>query len=199
MNELLTLVNNHLITPNFGSLIFEIVEGEELILTDQNQVLAGYESSNPDIEITNNQIKVKALKEGIRNFSLQKVARNHERPALFYYKADEQKIMTLGNARDMYTGFTVKVKKTELEITKIDKDTNSTTPSGEGKLIGAKYGLYNQDNKLIKELIIVRDHPVRKRALHNLPNRPNGLVLGAGYHSLLPIPFLAPEAVKAEL
>jgi hypothetical protein len=45
----------------------------------------------------------------------------------------------------------------------------------------------------------VRDHPVRKRALHNLPNLPNGLVLGAGYHLLLPIPFLAPEAVKAEL
>lgn len=166
MNELLTLVNNHLITPNFGSLVFEIVEGEELILTDQNQVLAGYESSNPNIEITNNQIKVKALKEGIRNFSLQKVARNHEKPALFYYKADEQKIMTLGNARDMYTGFTVKVKKTELEITKVDKDTNSTTPSGEGKLIGAKYGLYNQDNKLIKELIIGKDN---KASIKNIP------------------------------
>jgi hypothetical protein len=45
----------------------------------------------------------------------------------------------------------------------------------------------------------VRDHPVRKRALHNLPNRPNVLLLGAGYHSLFSIPFLAPEAVKAEL
>ena len=47
--------------------------------------------------------------------------------------------------------------------------------------------------------LCVRDHPVRKRALHNLPDRPNGLMLGAGYHSLLPIPFLAPEAVKAKL
>jgi hypothetical protein len=47
--------------------------------------------------------------------------------------------------------------------------------------------------------VTVRDYPVRKQALHNLPNRPNGLVLGAGYHSLLPIPLLAPEAVKAEL
>ena len=45
----------------------------------------------------------------------------------------------------------------------------------------------------------VRDHPVRKRALHNLPNRPNVLLLGAGYHSLLPIPFLVPESVKAQL
>jgi hypothetical protein len=48
-------------------------------------------------------------------------------------------------------------------------------------------------------LLSVRDHPVRRRTLHNLPNRPNGLVLGAAYHYLLPIPFLAPEAVKAEL
>jgi hypothetical protein len=45
----------------------------------------------------------------------------------------------------------------------------------------------------------VRDHPMRKHALHNLLDRPNGLMLGAGYHSLLPIPFLAPEAVKDEL
>jgi hypothetical protein len=40
---------------------------------------------------------------------------------------------------------------------------------------------------------------MRKQALHNLPNRPNGLVLGASCHSLLPVPFLAPEAVKVEL
>ncbi len=166
MNELLTLVNNHLITPNFGGIVFEIVEGEELILTDQNQVLAGYESNNPNIEISNNTIKVKPLKEGIRNFSLQKIARNHANPALFYYKENEQKIMTLGNARDIYTGFTVKVKKTELEITKIDKDTNSTTPSGEGKLIGAKYGLYDQNNKLVKELTIGKDN---KAFVKNIP------------------------------
>ena len=51
-----------------------------------------------------------------------------------------------------------------------------------------------------KNPTLVRDHPVRKWALHNLPNRPNGLVLRAGYHpTFLPIPFLAPEAVKAEL
>jgi hypothetical protein len=31
------------------------------------------------------------------------------------------------------------------------------------------------------------------------PDKPNGLVLGAYCHSLLPVPFLAPEAVKAEL
>ena len=47
--------------------------------------------------------------------------------------------------------------------------------------------------------IHVRDHPVRKLAIHNLPDRPNGLVLGAGYHSLLPIPSLVPESVKAQL
>ena len=32
----------------------------------------------------------------------------------------------------------------------------------------------------------VRDHPMRKQALHNLPNRPNGLVLRADYHPLPP-------------
>jgi hypothetical protein len=44
--------------------------------------------------------------------------------------------------------------------------------------------------------VFVGDHTVRKSS-H--PEKQNGLVLGAGHHSLLSVPFLAPEAVKAEL
>lgn len=71
----------------------------------------------------------------------------------------------------------------------------------EDQSVSVSVVLLRKGNKILMgvKMETVRDHPVRKRALHNLPDRPNGLMLGAGYHSLLPIPFLAPEAVKAKL
>ncbi len=157
MAELLSLVENHLKTPNLGGKMFTTMEDSELVLTDNNQVLNNYQSTNKNIEIINNTLKIKGLKEGIYTFRLTRKSQIHPNPALFYHKDGEQKIMTLGNAEDIHISLTVKVKRTGLEITKIDKDTNSTIPSGDGKLIGAKYGLYDKNNNLVKELIIGKD------------------------------------------
>jgi hypothetical protein len=53
----------------------------------------------------------------------------------------------------------------------------------------------NNSNRYVSETILWESEPFTI----SHPDRPNGLVLGAGYHSLLPVPFLEPEAVKAEL
>lgn len=165
MNQLISLVGNHMKKPNFGESTFTITEEEELVLKDRSKVISNYETTNPNVEITDNTLKVKGLKEGTHTIELTRKSQTHPNPALFYHKAGEQKIMTLGNAEEMYASFTVKVIKTELEITKVDKDTDSTTPSGEGSLIGAKYGLYDQNNNLIKELTIGKDN---KASIKNL-------------------------------
>ena len=51
-------------------------------------------------------------------------------------------------------------------MTKIDKDTKTTTPSGEGKLEGAVYGLFNETNTQIATLTIGEN---KKTKITNLP------------------------------
>ena len=46
---------------------------------------------------------------------------------------------------------------TKITITKIDFDTNSTTPKGDAKLNGAVYGLYNENDELLKKITIEKN------------------------------------------
>lgn len=166
INELKQLVNNHLVMPSFSGEKIELVEEEEKSILDTNNVLTYYETTSPNAKIEGNNLIIKNLKEGTHTINIVRKAKSHENPALFYYKGEDQKLITLGNAQDISGSITVTVKKTELEITKVDKDTNSTNPSGDAKLIGAKYGLYDKNNNLIKELIIEKDN---KASIENLP------------------------------
>ncbi len=192
ITELMMLVNNHMTTPNFGGRVFKTAEDKELVLTDKNNVLNNYQSNNSNIELNNNTLKIKGLKEGIYIFRLTRKSQIHPNPALFYHKDNEQKIMTLGNANDLHTSFTVKVKKTGLEITKVDKDTNTTTPSGEGSLIGAKYGLYDKDNNLIQELTIGKNNTASVYNLAYGTYTLKELTPGTGYN-------LDPNTYKVEI
>ncbi len=72
--------------------------------------------------------------------------------------------MKTGDLKEINISFKVKVIKTKLELTKLDKDTNSIIPSGNAKLDGAKYMLYDKNMKEIKELIITNN----KAYLENL-------------------------------
>lgn len=180
-NELWSLVNAHLIQPSFKDQTIHIVENEPVILTDTNHVLSNYQSNDPNISIDNNTLTIHNLTEGTHTFQLTRVSNIHDSPALFYYSATGQNIMTLGNAKDITITITINVQKTKLEIIKIDKDTNSTTPSGEGILIGAKYGLYNSNNQLVQELTINENN---KSSIENIPYGSytlKELVAGEGY------------------
>jgi len=165
IEELTSLVNAHLITPSFAGSTIDLIEGEEITLTDNHNVLKYYEATSPNAKIDGNKLTIKAEKEGSHQIKLIRKSSYYNAPALFYYKGDEQKVMTLGNAKDITTSIYTNIRKTEIEITKIDKDTETTTPSGEASLIGAKYGLYDSNNTLIEELTIGKDN---KTSIKNL-------------------------------
>ena len=60
--------------------------------------------------------------------------------------------MTRGNITEPAVSLTVNVYDTQINIQKIDKDTNSKTPSGEGKLNETIFELFDQNKKPIKEI-----------------------------------------------
>ena len=62
--------------------------------------------------------------------------------------------MQTGDIKTKEEKFHLNVIKTKIEITKLDSDTNSKTPSGDGVLIGAIYGLYDENDNEIATITI---------------------------------------------
>ncbi len=153
INELETLVDTYLLTPSFHEQTFEVVEDHDLLIIDRNQVISTYQS-NDNLTIENNEIRLENLQEGSYEYTFSKGGTGTI-PALFYYSSTSQNLVKRGTIIDkVETSFKVNVKKTQLEVTKIDHDTKSTTPSGEASFEGTTYTLYDQDRNIIQEYIL---------------------------------------------
>ena len=154
INEINNLANNFDTLPNINPTPKAVI-GSTLILTDTNNVLNNYtlsDNKNGKIKIENNQLIIEDIEEGEINFSIKREIKDDNEATIFYYSNSSQNIMTKG-----YVGFkkiNIQITGTtnKIKITKIDKDTNSIKPSGEAKLNGAIYGLYDANENLIKEI-----------------------------------------------
>ena len=115
--------------------------------------------------IEDNSIIIENLKEGTYTFQLLKEFDNYHKPLIFYQSNNSQNLVKTGDINNITSSFQVEVIKTNIQVTKIDKDTKSTIPSGEGTLDGAIYELYDDNNNKISELEIIENQAI----VENLP------------------------------
>lgn len=156
--EIYNLIENYLKTPNIKQEI-NLVENKSITLTDTNNVLNDYEITTKidNIKIENNNITISNLKEGNYVVNLKKKNSLHNEASIYYYNAESQNLMTAGDMNTNNIEIKLHVKKTKIEITKHDSKTKSKTPSGDGKLEGAVYGIYKENNELVGKLTIKKD------------------------------------------
>lgn len=166
MKEINQLVENYRKNTSLNNKTYTLLEGETLSIIDTNNVISNYKIDNTNFTITENKLTTKPLQEGIYNITLTREENNYNKPILFYQSERSQALMQTGDLKNKIEKLKVEVLKTSLEITKIDSDTQSTTPSGEGSLIGAEYGLYNESNELITTIKIEEDS---KGKIENIP------------------------------
>lgn len=161
MNEINNLINNYNKIPNFNK-EYTIISGNNLILEDnfENIKITG---DNQILE--NNKLIINPTKEGIYTYNLVKEDNTNNKPYIFYQSSNSQNLIETGNIPIISTSFKVNVLKTEIELTKIDKDTKSIIPKGEASLDGAIYSLYDENNNLIKDLIIENNQSI----INNIP------------------------------
>jgi len=165
MNEINTLINEYLTTPSLSNKEYNIVENEELNIIDTNSVLNQYQFlNNNNISITNNTLNIKNLKEGTYQINLSRKETIYNRPLIFYESYNSQNLVETENIENNIS-LKINVKKTSLNITKIDSDNKTTIPSGEGILYGAVYNLFDKDMKKIAELTIDKN---MKATIENL-------------------------------
>lgn len=164
INEIRTLMENHKKTPSFSNTTIDLVEGEKLIV-DQNNVLANYKEKDNKITITNNSLDISNLKAGSYDFNFIRSNQIENEPILFYYNNESQDLMTRGNINEQPLNLKVNIYKTELNVQKIDTDNQNSTSRGEGKLTEATFELFNYDKKKITEFKLDKNG---KATLNNL-------------------------------
>ena len=140
--------------PSINNKTYTIVEGESLELIDSNNVISKFKTDSKDLTVSGNKIKLENLTSGNHKYTLYKEEIIRNRPVVFYQAEGSQNIVNVGDLGRLNASFNVNVINTKIELSKIDKDTQSTTPKGEASLDGAIYKLYDMNDKEIATLEI---------------------------------------------
>lgn len=158
IEELEQLIRNHDIKPSFDSDTFDMSIYSSLAITDSNNVLSSYEIINDDevnAKISGNKLIITSdnVEKNI-NIRLIKRDRDHHALPIVYISTSSQAVISVGSYDSVYSNLNVSINSGEIKILKLDEDTNSTVPQGEGQLIGAVYEVYTEDNQLVGNIVI---------------------------------------------
>ena len=154
INEINNLIKSYEKIPSFVNKTYTIVEDHSLVLEDQNNILSTFKTTDKDLSIKNNKLTINKLKKGNHTFNLYKEDNYYNKPIIFYQSTNSQNLVDTGNLPKLNTSLKVNVINTQVEITKIDRDTKSITPRGEAILDNCIYKLYDSNNKLVDTLTI---------------------------------------------
>ncbi len=164
MQELKKMVEDSYLKPSFHNQTYYVLKDKPLVIEDTNNLLNLYYSIVDYAKIEGNKLTITDLQLGRHEFSFNRIDNKYGQPAIFYYSDASQDLLEVGNLDYTFCKLYVYVQTTKVTLNKIDKDTKSTTPTGEATLEGAVYELYDSNMKKIKEITLENN----KAILENL-------------------------------
>lgn len=149
MNEIMSLVNSHTVTPSLSGLPSEMIIGNSITVNDSNGVLSSNynvaDVTNGSVTKNGNSLTIKATTVGTMSFKLQNLGNRYGEPVRLYYATDSQNVVRRGNLDPININFNIKVFGGKVTVDKTDYDTFTNEPQGEATLEGAVYGVYKED------------------------------------------------------
>jgi len=183
--ELEKLVSDHNKKPNFANNINYSINKEH-VLIDENNILSNFKIKNSEDslsgKIEENKIIIKSLTEGIRKIKLERLYNMYGNPIMVYTDTLSQNVIQRGNIATTSIEIELKFIAGSLSIRKVDKNTKDIVPGGSASLIGAIYHLYDEENKLIEEMVIGLDNEVSAKKLALGKYKIMEIQSGTGYY-----------------
>ena len=153
--ELENLILNKNKKPSFAK-DSSITMYNHLELIDSNNVLDNFvinETKGVNVRKDNNKLIIDRI-DGSDNGEIHLVKKGSEQKGKFFYNETSQNLLVRGGATDVVVDLKIKIEKGSIKIKKVDEDLNINESQGEGKLNNAKFGLYDINNNLIKEVLL---------------------------------------------
>ena len=159
-NQIKERVNKAKIKPSFDMTTKDIALNEEVSFTDNNGVLKDFVVSsctNCTARIDGNTLKVVSTSIGKAKVSLSRKFSNSDVGSILYTKGTHQKLMTFSHPAISISNLNLNTYGGKIKITKVDSETNTTTPQGQASLVGATYNVYDSNNNVVSSLTIGSD------------------------------------------
>ena len=154
IDEINNLIKEYDTNPTINNETFYTVEGINIAVTDTRNVLKNYKTDSNIISVSGSTVNFNNPKKGEYEFTFTRNEDIYNKPTIFYQTNNGQNLMETGNINSKQIKFKIIVLNTKINITKIDKDTQSINPSGEGELDGTTYEILNSSKKVIGETTI---------------------------------------------
>lgn len=138
------LASKHNVKPSFINKTFEGSIGENIEITDTNNVLNNYELVNSDATINNNTVKIKINHADKKEIKLKRKY-YYGFPYRVLNNPSYQDILVEGDLEDEYISLFVKGDYNDIKVTKKDQENNNN-------LSNSVYELYDINDHLITTL-----------------------------------------------
>ena len=169
IKEINTLVKNHNKLPSFANKDYNFSIKSNNILTDSNNVLNGFtieSSSNKlDIKKEQNNLYINTTDEISSSIIFKKDFTKYNKVPIIFIDSEYQNIMAPGKINSINFSIDIEVMSGNIEITKLDFDTNTVKPQGEGILIGSTYAIYDHLGNIVDTLAIDDTNTAKSKGL----------------------------------
>lgn len=160
--ELYNLVEHHYLLPDFGNSFFNMLNNQNLVLTDKNNILSKYEIiSEVNYYSQENKLVVEPLtKNDTKIITFIKKDKKYSHPPILYTSNKSQNVLSVGHFKEQKISITIKGDDTVFNIIKISSDEENID------FTGTKFKVYNQQgtfNKIItveENIAFIRNLPI---------------------------------------
>ncbi len=154
IKEINKLVNDYFSLPAIANKDYYIVDGSNLVITDENMLIDNFSTLASNVKIENNQVIISNSKIGNNEIYFERKENTYNKPIIFYQSATSQNLVDTGDIPNVKFKINLHVDTTSVNIIKVDKDTKKLIPSGDASLDGAIYELYDANMKKIATITI---------------------------------------------
>lgn len=196
-NEILELVRNHFLLPNFKNLRDNYAIGDEIELVDNNGILSNYEVIDDGgliVKLVNNKIVIVNDGNYIGNYTIKLVKKSYlDGLAYFYYGDNSSTMFTPGRIEEMQISVNIKISGASLCVKNLDK--NGLNIDGLGEDV---YEFYDENDKLLTTLVMDKENCVEVNNLKFGNYKIRRKKLGYGYKENEDIYFIKIDSAYKE-
>ena len=152
--EINRLIEHHFDRPSFNGGVYKVQKGETLTLTDTNNILDQFDISvsGADVVPNGNTLTITPTTSGAIDISFTKKM-PYSQPYKLFVGNEIQNMLVPGMVDPVVAKVRINSYTSTVELTKKDKETNTTTAQGQATLKGARYGIYEQSTGELVDII----------------------------------------------